>query len=272
MRPSRAAAAGRPPLTAILCVATVIVAAAWAVDSAEAAPVFANTSVQMYLKQNTFPSDLEEEKIFLNAGTGTTVSGQVGAQDGVPTVYFTSQTALDAANGFATIKGENDVPFYDLSIEVPDYTFTDLIFNVSLFDADTNSLRVEAFSVDEFDNEISLGFYAGFTGESAWVPGENEILVLAIDDAFLTRILLTSPSGFISIDGFDPVEDEGFDQTKQFEISGLEAVNDQELSSVPLPPALPLFATGLAALGFMHWRRRRRKSAAVSTCARHGSG
>ena len=34
---------------------------------------------------------------------------------------------------------------------------------------------------------------------------------------------------------------------------------------VPLPGALPLFATGLGALGLLGWRRKRKASAAIAT-------
>jgi hypothetical protein len=37
--------------------------------------------------------------------------------------------------------------------------------------------------------------------------------------------------------------------------------------AVPLPAALPLFATGLGALGLLGWRRKRKKDAAASTAA-----
>jgi hypothetical protein len=33
----------------------------------------------------------------------------------------------------------------------------------------------------------------------------------------------------------------------------------------PLPPALPLFATGLGALGLLGWRRKRKNAAAIAT-------
>jgi CHRD domain len=35
-----------------------------------------------------------------------------------------------------------------------------------------------------------------------------------------------------------------------------------QLAPVPLPPALPLFATGLGALGLLAWRRKRKADAA----------
>jgi hypothetical protein len=40
-------------------------------------------------------------------------------------------------------------------------------------------------------------------------------------------------------------------------------VSDPAVSQAPLPAALPLFATGLGALGLLGWRRKRKKAAAV---------
>jgi hypothetical protein len=37
------------------------------------------------------------------------------------------------------------------------------------------------------------------------------------------------------------------------------------VGTTPLPAALPLFATGLSALGLLGWRRKRRNSAAIAT-------
>jgi hypothetical protein len=37
-----------------------------------------------------------------------------------------------------------------------------------------------------------------------------------------------------------------------------------DVSAVPLPAALPLFATGLGALGLLGWRRKRKASAVLA--------
>lgn len=39
---------------------------------------------------------------------------------------------------------------------------------------------------------------------------------------------------------------------------GSVAITDAETSTVPVPAALPLFGTGLAAMGFLGWRRKRK--------------
>ncbi len=41
-------------------------------------------------------------------------------------------------------------------------------------------------------------------------------------------------------------------------------INDGSLSSTPLPAALPLFATGLGALGLLGWRRKRKTPAVAA--------
>jgi len=40
--------------------------------------------------------------------------------------------------------------------------------------------------------------------------------------------------------------------------------NDLILPGIPLPATLPLFATGLGALGLLGWRRRRKNAAAIA--------
>ena len=44
----------------------------------------------------------------------------------------------------------------------------------------------------------------------------------------------------------------------------LDNVSVSAVSATPLPAALPLFATGLGALGLLGWRRKRKASAAVA--------
>jgi hypothetical protein len=44
----------------------------------------------------------------------------------------------------------------------------------------------------------------------------------------------------------------------------LTSFGPAELSQTPLPAALPLFATGLGALGLLGWRRKRKNTAAIA--------
>ena len=48
-----------------------------------------------------------------------------------------------------------------------------------------------------------------------------------------------------------------------FEFSNITALPAETTSVVPLPAALPLYGTGLAIMGFIGWRRKRKGAAAV---------
>ena len=173
----------------------------------------------------------------LNDGTGTTATGLAGALQ----VVFTSLTPIGnptpviAKNGDANIKNITtappkpvDVPYHDLSITVPGYEFTDLIFR---------SQKVADLTISAFDGATLLGASPSFAlGNNA-----EDFLVLATGLTVFTSILLHS--------------DDGFFETKQFKISGLELIPNP----VPLPPAFVLFAGGL---GLMGWLRRSKRQAA----------
>jgi len=95
-----------------------------------ATPVYSGTYADMYLK--TFPSGLNEQKVYLDAGQSSTITGHAGSQTGTPLVMFSSTTdVLDAANGFATIKAV-DGYINNITINAPGYWFDDLIFSVNL--------------------------------------------------------------------------------------------------------------------------------------------
>jgi hypothetical protein len=50
-----------------------------------------------------------------------------------------------------------------------------------------------------------------------------------------------------------------------FECGFAEADNFDPGTWTPLPAALPLFATGLGALGLLGWRRKRKSAAPIAT-------
>jgi hypothetical protein len=54
------------------------------------------------------------------------------------------------------------------------------------------------------------------------------------------------------------IASEGFSLVNHLAVSGLAEVPPSE---TPLPAALPLFATGLGALGLLGWRRKRKAQA-----------
>jgi len=56
------------------------------------------------------------------------------------------------------------------------------------------------------------------------------------------------------------LDDGGSGRDRDFDDMVVKIV-DPPVSAVPLPAALPLFATGLGALGLIGWRRKRKASA-----------
>ena len=147
---------------------------------------------------------LDEQKVFLNAAPAAlTATGQVGAQDGPITVDFSSTTPVIAENGFAAIKNTTtppppkDILFHDLTITVPGFSFTDLIFKTQ---------KADDVTISAFDGINLLGS-ATVTGLG---NGLVSFLALAGGNTTFTKIVLTSVDGFF--------------ETKQFEISGLPQV------------------------------------------------
>ena len=171
-----------------------------------------------------------EQKVFLNSATDVTSgTGQVGSQNGTPTVDFSSSTSLDFANGFATIKphanGQN-ASFADLTVSVPGYTFTDILFGLQMANLDTTSLTVTAWD--------------GSTVEGSWdltgLPHDanQQYAVVASSGQMFTQLVLTAGIG------------SGIKETKQFEISGVAAI--------PEVPSWAMMLLGFAALGYAGYR------------------
>jgi len=216
--------------------------------SSEAASVYDGTKVDMYLKQNTFPSGLIEEKVYLDAGLSSSITGHVGSQTDSRLVTFSSTTdVLDAANGFATIKAQ-DGYLNNITITAPGYWFEDLIFSVNLTPNSTSDLSVAATVYSGATNTFS-----NWATQSNWVNGENRILVLADGWDLMQSVTITSLFGMQSIGGID--------QLKQTEISGFtnEVPVPPVGSEIPIPAAAWLF--GSALLGFIGYTRRRSTAA-----------
>jgi hypothetical protein len=81
---------------------------------------------------------------------------------------------------------------------------------------------------------------------------------------FLAAPLPTSPDSVIGggLGGFVSNCAIGAICSNEFPVSG-SFVSAVPLSAVPLPAALPLFASGLGALGLLGWRRKRKAQAAI---------
>jgi hypothetical protein len=70
-----------------------------------------------------------------------------------------------------------------------------------------------------------------------------------------------SGTGIVTLTGFDPTPGSFFLSGQGG--TGVNLTFSSTVSAVPLPAALPLFATGLGALGLLGWRRKRKALAAA---------
>jgi len=209
----------------VLCLAIFLMA-----GTANATAVYTGTYADMYLKQNTFPSGLSEEMVFLDAATLATITGHVGSQTDSRLVNFSSTTdVLDAANGFATIKSATDDYINNITITAPGYWFEDLIFSVNLAPNANDNLTITAM-----DSSGGTDSFAGWTALGDWVNGENRILVLSTSGDLMKSVTIDSVFGIESLGGLD--------QLKQTEISGLTS------TTVPEPTTMLLLGSGLLGL------------------------
>jgi hypothetical protein len=187
-----------------------------------------------------------ETQIFLDSNSSTLVgTGHVGSQSGdpgTPVITFTVDQAASFANGFADISAlpPSDGVYKSLTISVPTgWFFTDMDFsthkaNQVTFTAMNGSTVVGTYSNDAVGNN-----------DADW-------LLVAISGNELTSLILTST--------------DGFDQIKQFEISGLEQVCPEGVicnhqSAAPLPAAVWLMGSILGGgAGAGAWRRRKQRA------------
>ena len=206
-----------------------------------AGPVYTGTYVDMYLKPNTFPSPLSEEKVFLDAGQAATITGHVGSQTDARLVSFSSTTdTLDAKDGFATIKAV-DGYLNNITITAPGYWFEDLIFSVNLTTNDNDDLHITAT-----DKSGGTDIYASWTSLRTWVNGQNDILVLSKGTNLMQSVTINSQYGLLELGACSEATC-GIDQIKQIQISGI----------TPVPEA-DTYAMLLAGLGLVGFAARRK--------------
>ena len=203
---------------------------AMAVVAGAAAPSAAATTICFGgdLGPSTCPTS-GEQKIFLQAGTGTTGLGDVGSQGGLPTTQFDSTSTLDFANGFATIKPDTGKSFGDLKFTIPGHTFTDLLFDAQMFNNHGVDLN---FTINAYDGASLLGSVTYTAADGLKHDADQSFVVLALGGP-MTEIDLLSTSGFKEL--------------KHFEVSGIP-----ELST------WAMMGLGFAALGFVGFHSRKR--------------
>ena len=210
-------------------------------SSAVSAAVYTGDAVEMYLKKNTFPAVPVEEKVFLNKDSSSDVFGNVGSQFDPRLVTFTSSTdILSTTNGFATIKAEDGL-LNSITITAPGYWFEDLIFSINL--ASGNGRKPNSnldLVVSAEDKSGTVDTFADWASQSAWVNGDNRIMLVSTEGNLMQSVTITSQAGMESFGGLK--------QLKRIEVSGL--------TPVPVPAALWLFGSGL--IGLIGLARRKR--------------
>jgi hypothetical protein len=170
-----------------------------------------------------------ESKIFLDSASGVmTGSGNVGSQNGLPAVQFTSDSSLDFANGFATITpaAKGNSSFGDLEFTIPGNTFTDLVFDLQMLKANTTDLTIEAFDGATLVQTFAL---------TALQHDADLNFILVATGGSLTEVSLFSTSGI--------------KEAKHFEVSGV--------GGVPEPSTWAMMVLGFAGLGFAGYRKAR---------------
>jgi hypothetical protein len=167
----------------------------------------------------------DESKIFLDSASDVmTGTGHTGSQTGLPAVQFTSDSSLDFANGFATIKPSVKGSFGDLEFTIPGHTFTDLVFDLQMLKADITDLTIEAIDGATLVQTFNL------TGLK--------------HDADLNFILVATGGPLTEISLFS---DSGIKEAKHFEVSGIAAI--------PEPSTWAMMLLGFAGLGFAAYRK-----------------
>jgi len=190
--------------------------------------------------------------IFPDIGATTFNNGDF---DGNGTTEFT--TVFSAGTPAAEYMGAHGAPIYEegdwISLEITNNDESPWTFRLWSIDFRGNVFAGDFLNLDSGETGlISLVF--DLTDFVHYMPGDPPIEIgNTIGIALLVEV--STASSPILLPGQNP------DFTAEYSIgSGPEP---ELLAPVPLPPALPLFASGLGALGLLGWRRKRKAQAAA---------
>ena len=173
-----------------------------------------------------------ETQIFLDSDTDTTLgTGHPGSQTATPLISFSTDVGVDLASGNATITPSLAQTFNSLTVSMPaGWTFDDLEFST----LGAEQVTVTASNGGTYSND-GLG------------NGLQAFLVNATSGTFFTWLTIASS--------------DGFDQIKQFAISGLTCPTCGPApgpGTTPIVGSVTLFTSGLGLLGVLGWRRKKR--------------
>jgi len=193
--------------------------------------------------------------IFTGLGTGTLGTTAFGGFPFAPDVSFTftitgDTTAVTA--GSPSGPPDNGNPFRNVGTSA---TFVSGSLNANL----SNTL-VNLNNNNQANTFPSVGFFQtspSVVGEALGTPAGGQLGSYDLTTAF-AQINSNSPN-FVSFIVQTFATDQGNLTFDHISFLTFEAVIRG--SEVPLPAALPLFATGLGALGLLGWRRKRKQAA-----------
>ncbi len=158
-----------------------------------------------------------------------------------PAFKFSVFDADFAGDGFATFIYE---PYYQVFTSPPKAANTDPVKDV--------------WTHVEIDLDTGFFWHTGIYGDPAASDYDNTIndwisqFGVEFENAFIWELFFGIGSG--------TPDQVGYIDNIQFSEGQFSQVYDFELETVPLPAALPLYATSLAIFGAVGWRRRRNKN------------
>jgi len=132
--------------------------------------------------------------------------------------------------------------------------FSSGVLSVSLTGIDVG---LSGFSFRAFD-AISGGKLVDSSEVSGNGPGSDNFVNLTVSSSSIRRVefSLNLDDQSAAILAGDGILFDNF----SFDLAPVQAPLSASVSEVPVPAALPMFGTGLAAMGFIGWRRRRKSA------------
>jgi hypothetical protein len=209
----------------------------------------------------SYSSFLAFTNIFDKGALDNSVTFHAAVDGRGPTFFVAEAKAAGSVDAFSIIGGFNPASWNSSG----DYTYTDpateaartaFIFNLTLGDRRDQEIA---------SGDTNLGYYqtANIPSYGPTFGGGHDIWV----DSFLISGYLfqysycpdvnTSCLGTGTPNLLGHITD-SFNNYENIEFGQLEVFTISNVSEVPLPAALPLFAAGLSVMGFMGWRRKRK--------------
>lgn len=189
------------------------------------APAFASSLVV----NGSFEADIQPANTW---AIYPNLTGWTGGPNGIELRNNVAGTAFDGVNFV-----ELDTTANSLATQIIGTT-NGQIYNLSFAYAPRTGIPASSNGIEVFWNSTSLGTFTGDgTVSSAWTLYTLSVLGTGAGDALKFVAVGTSDSFGGSLDDVSLV------------------------ANTPLPAALPLFASGLGALGLLRWRKKRKAAA-----------